>query len=200
VRLFDIGARRDGSEVVHDRVLTVPNAITLVRLLGVPLFVWLVLGREAYGAAFWTLAAVGGTDWIDGYLARRFDQVSRLGKVMDPLIDRLLLVTASITLVVADVLPWGVLAAIVARDLLLLAGAAMLFGGIPPIAVTRTGKFATACLMIGLPAFLLAATGWGAADLVRLIAWGCTVAGIATYWVAGSQYLRAALDLRSTRP
>jgi cardiolipin synthase (CMP-forming) len=198
VRLFDAGARTDGPEVVHDRVLTVPNLITTLRLAGLPVFVWLLLVRDARAAAFAVLVAIGATDWVDGYVARRFDQVSRIGKLLDPMIDRLLLATAGITLVVAGIVPLWVLLVIVARDVALLVGALLLFGGIPPIAVTRTGKFATACLLIGLPAFLPAAMDWAGAGVSAVLAWGSTLLGAAGYWVAGVQYLRLALDVRRT--
>jgi cardiolipin synthase (CMP-forming) len=193
---FDAGARPGQTPVVHDRVLTVANGITAVRLAGLPLFAWLVLGPGNLAAAFWTLVAVGSTDWVDGYVARRFDQVTKLGKVLDPLIDRALLATAGVTLLLAGILPWWVLAAIVARDVLLFASAYALFRGVPPIGVTRMGKFATACLLIGLPGFLLGAIDWRGADAFAVIAWGYTIAGIVTYWIAGAQYARLAAALR----
>lgn len=197
MRVFDIGGRAGETPVVHDRVLTVPNAITLLRLLGLPLFVWLVFGAENLTAAFWTLVVVGGTDWIDGYVARRFDQVTRLGQILDPLIDRALLATAGITFVIAGIMPWWVIAAIVVRDVLLLSAAYAMFRGAPPIAVTRTGKFATACLLIGLPGFLLAAIDWGGADVFAVVAWLYTGVGLVTYWAAGLQYAKAAQRLRA---
>lgn len=185
---FDAGARPGEEPVVHDRVLTAANAITAVRLLGLPLFVWLVLGPERLGAAFWTLVAVGSTDWVDGYVARRFDQVTRLGKMLDPLIDRALLATAGVTLVVAGILPWWVLALVVVRDVALIVTGLVLFKGVPAITVTRMGKFATACLLIGLPAFLLGAMDWPAAGVFAVIGWAYVLVGLVTYYVAGIQY------------
>jgi cardiolipin synthase (CMP-forming) len=197
VRQFDWGARRDRPAVERDRVLTVPNAISLLRLLGLPVFVWLMVGPEAYGKAFAVLVLVASTDWVDGYVARRFDQVSRLGRVLDPLIDRAMLATTGVTLVVVGFLPWVVLAAIVVRDVLLLAGAAVVFRGVPDIPVSRLGKFATACLLIGLPGFLVGNMEWAGARPLLLGAWGITIVGIAGYWVAGLRYGRAVLHARS---
>ena len=199
MRLVDAGARGQGREVVHDRVLTVPNAITLVRLLGLPLFGWLLLAADRPAAAFWTLAVVASTDWIDGYVARRFDQVSRIGKLLDPLVDRVVLVTAAIVLMAADVVHPGIIAALVVRDAAVLGGAFALFGGIPPIPVTRIGKASTALLLIGLPSYLLAAIPWAGADAFGLLAPALTGAGLVGYYVAGVQYARLAVDHRRTQ-
>ncbi|MGI9016783.1 MAG: CDP-alcohol phosphatidyltransferase family protein [Euzebya sp.] len=199
VRLFDAGLRSDRPVVVHDRVWTVANIITFVRLLGLPLFVWLMVGPAAYGMAFLTLVVVGTTDWIDGYVARRFDQVTRIGKLLDPLIDRALLATAGITLAALGLLPWWVLALIVARDVVLLGGAAILFSGNPQIPVTRLGKFATACLLIGVPGFLLGAMDWGGASLWGGIGWTFTATGVITYYAAGVQYAQIARGLLARR-
>ena len=169
VRMFDAGLREDRPVVVHDRVLTVANGITMLRLLGLPLFVWLMVGPERYGMAFLTLVVVGTTDWIDGYVARRFDQVTKLGKLIDPLIDRALLATAGLTLAALGIAPWWVILAIVGRDVLLLIGAFALFGGNPGIPVTRLGKAATACLLIGVPGFLLGHMDWGGATAFGVI-------------------------------
>lgn len=193
MRLFDVGSRAGGHEV-HDRLLTVPNAVTAVRLAGLPVFVWLVLGPGAHGWALALLAGIGATDWVDGYAARRLDQVSRIGTLLDPLVDRALVVTASLTLLVAGIVPAMVVAAVIARDVLLLGGAMVLFGRIPPIAVTRTGKTGTALLLAALPAFLAAdvtGIGW-----LRTAALVLSVAGIGAYYGAGTQYAREAFELR----
>ncbi|HUH08345.1 MAG TPA: CDP-alcohol phosphatidyltransferase family protein [Egibacteraceae bacterium] len=192
MRLFDAGSRAGGPGQVHDRVLTVPNAITAVRLLGLPVFVWLIVSRGAYGPAFVVLTVIAATDWIDGYVARRFDQVSRLGKIMDPLVDRALLATAAITLVVERILPWPIAALIVGRDALLLIGGALLFRGLPPIPVSRLGKLATALLLVGVPAFLLAQMESPVSAALEIFAWALTVAGIAVYYLAAALYLAVA--------
>ena len=184
--------------VVHDRVVTVANGITALRLLGLPLFVWLTAFEHAYGLGFLTLVVVGTTDWIDGYVARRFDQVTRLGKLMDPLIDRALIATAGITLLAMGFIPWWVVAAIVGRDVLLLGAGFLLFGRANPnIPVSNLGKFATACLLIGVPAFLLARMDWAGADVMVYVAYGYSILGIVTYWAAGVRYAQAARTVRA---
>lgn len=198
--LFDAGRRGDaGQEQVHDRLLTAPNAITAVRLAGLPVFVWLVLGPQRYGAAFVLLVAIAATDWVDGYVARRFDQVTRIGKLVDPLVDRLLLATATITLALAGLLPWALLALIVLRDAVILGVSVWWFAGVPPIPVSRVGKLATALLMVGIPGFLLSGVEWGGADAVRILAWLSTVAGIVAYYIAAARYGRVARAIRNTR-
>lgn len=172
-----------------------------MRLLGLPLFVWLVVGPERLGLAFGLLALVACTDWVDGYVARRFDQVTRLGRLLDPLIDRLMLATAGLTLAAVGFLSWWIVALIVARDVALLAVGFVLFRGIPSIPVSRMGKFATANLLFGVPSFLLAAMDWPGATVFRVAAWVWTVVGIAAYYVAGWQYAvaaRTALRARAT--
>jgi cardiolipin synthase (CMP-forming) len=195
MRIFDIGGRPGETPVVHDRILTAPNVITFVRLAFLPVFVWLVAGPRNLVAAYLTLGFIAATDWIDGYVARRWDQVTRLGQVLDPLVDRVLLATAGVTLAVTGIIPWWMIVVILARDVALLAAAYIMFRGIPPIPVTRTGKFATTCLYIGLPAFMLAAVDWAGAGVFAVIAWGYTLLGIITYYVAGVQYGKAALRL-----
>jgi len=200
VPLFDAGRRSDaGAELVHDRLLTAPNVITAIRLAGLPLFVWLVLGAERYVVAFWVLVAIATTDWIDGYVARRFDQVTRIGKLVDPLVDRLLLATATITLLIAGLLPWPLLALILVRDVVVLGVSLAWFAGIPPIPVSRVGKLATALLMIGIPGFLLAGVDWTGADAIRVVAWTSTVAGIVAYYMAAARYGRVAMAIRRAR-
>lgn len=194
--LFDAGARRDQpSPEVSDRILTAPNAITAVRLLGLPVFVWLVLGPRAYGAAFVLLAAIGATDWVDGYVARRFNQVSRVGILLDPLVDRALLATALVTLLIAGIVPAMLVIVVVGRDVAVLGGAFVLFGGIPPeLKVNNAGKVATAALLVGIPLFL-AAEGLGSPALTTA-AEVVTVAGVAAYYASGVQYALAAAQLR----
>lgn len=190
--LFDAGLRSGQPVIVHDRVLTAANAITAVRLAGLPLFVYLAVGVGAYGIAALVLGTVAATDWFDGYVARRFDQVTRLGQFLDPLIDRILLATVALTLLALGWLPLWVVGAVVGRDVLLLGVGFALFRGRPPLPVSNTGKFATACLLVGVPGFLLANMDWGGAVAYRWVAWGFTLVGIAAYYVAGVQYAQAA--------
>jgi cardiolipin synthase len=192
VRLFDAGARAGAPQVVHDRIFTLANGITALRLLGLPLFVWLVLGARSYGKAFAVLILVGSTDWVDGYVARRFDQVTKLGRLLDPVIDRLLLASAGLTLVAAGMIPPLLVVAVVVRDILLMTGALVLFRGAPAVPVSRLGKFATANLLVGLPSFLLAGMAWPGARVFEFLAWLFSLVGVVAYWVAGVRYARAA--------
>ena len=196
VGLFDAGARRGrGPQRASDRVATVPNAITALRLLGLPVFAWLVLGPGAYGSAFVLLVVIGATDWVDGYVARRFNQVSRVGVLLDPLVDRALLATALVTLLIEDIVPWVLVAVVVGRDIVVLGGAFALFGGIPrELKVNNAGKAATAALLVGIPLFL--AGEWLEAAAVTTAAEVITVAGVAAYYASGAQYAQAALELR----
>ena len=193
MRLFDAGARGREPARVHNGVLTVANAITAARLLGLPVFAWLVVGPGHYLRAFWVLAAVAATDWVDGYVARRFDQVTRIGQLLDPFIDRLLLATAAVCLLAAQLVPWWLALLVVGRDAVLLAGAAVVARGRPLVAVNRTGKFATACLLAGLPGFLLGHAHWPGAEAALAAAWVLTGAGVTAYYVAGIRYARQTL-------
>lgn len=190
-RLFDAGAG-DGPEVVGDRILTVPNVLSLVRLLVMPL-VWVDITGGRPVRALVVLAVLVATDWIDGYVARRFDQVSRLGKVLDPISDRILIAVVVVALGAAGIVPWWALAPVLLRDLVVggVGLGVLLRGGEVP-AVTRTGKAATFGLMATFPTFLLAeAVGGAGRDVLRIV---CFIGlGVATvlYYVAAVQYARA---------
>jgi cardiolipin synthase len=200
VALFNAGARDEaGRERVHDLWLTAPNLITAVRLAGLPLFVWLVLTQQRLLLAFVVLVVIATTDWVDGYVARRFDQVTRIGKLVDPLVDRLLLATAVITLMIADLLPWPLVVAILFRDAMVLGVSLVWFAAIPPIPVSRTGKLATALLMAGVPGFLLAGIEWSGSNVMLALAWCFTLAGIVAYYLAAIRYGRVARAIRRAR-
>ncbi len=142
--------------LVSDKVLTGPNVVTFIRLLLIPLFLWLLFGAHQQVAALVVYAIASCTDWVDGQLARRTGQVSKLGKLFDPLVDRFLLAAGVIAIVLLGRLPLWVLVYIVARDLVLLVeGRFMLAraGEVPP--VVYLGKFATAFLMSGFCLLLL---------------------------------------------
>lgn len=182
-------------------MLTAPNAISALRLLALPVFVWLVLAADALVVALVMLVAVAATDWVDGYVARRFDQVTKLGRVLDPVVDRVVIVTAALTMLAADTVPvpaWLV-ALVVVRDVAVVGGAVIAFGGVPPLRVTRVGKTATACLLVALPTFLLAGTGIRAAEVVEALAWFAAGVGVVAYYAAGVQYARQLRALRRER-
>lgn len=196
--LFDAGSRKGHPVTVHDRVMTAANAITAVRLAGLPVFVIFAV-QGAYGLAFAMLVLVGATDWIDGYVARRFDQVTKLGRFLDPLIDRILLATAALTLLALGFIPWWVVAAVVARDVILLLASLVVFHGNPNIPVSRMGKFATACLLIGVPGFLLGRMSWAGSRPFLAVAYIFSIVGIVTYYLAAWGYVRAAVVVARAR-
>ena len=141
----------------EDRVLTVPNLVTLVRLLCVPAFLYLLFGTEPprRAAAAYLLGVLGATDWVDGYVARHFNQVSSFGKVFDPTADRILLVTSIAAIIIDGAAPlWLVVAALVRE--VLVAGAALWLAakGVRRIDVTWFGKAGTFALMFSFPMFL----------------------------------------------
>lgn len=189
-RLFDVGAR-DGPEVVGDRVLTIPNVLSLVRLLAMPL-VWFDITGGRPVRALVVLAVLVSTDWIDGYVARRFDQVSRLGRVLDPVSDRVLIVIVVVALGAAGIVPWWPLGAVLLRDVVVsVVGVVVLArGGEAPV-VTRTGKAATFGLMATFPTFLLAeAIGGSGREVLRAASFiGLAVATV-LYYLAAVQYAR----------
>jgi cardiolipin synthase (CMP-forming) len=173
-------------------ILTIPNLVTLVRLACVPLFCWLLFGRNDRTAAAWLLAGLGCTDWVDGYLARRLNQVSELGKVLDPTADRILLGTVVISLLIDGSAPavvaWGVLV----REVLVSAAVlALAAAGARRIDVQWAGKAGTLSLMVSFPLFMMGTPGpWGAPALV--IAWGFAVGGLALSWYAAATYVPVA--------
>jgi cardiolipin synthase len=141
-----------------DRVLTVPNAFTMVRLVCIPIFVVLVAssGRRHWEAAAYLLAAVGATDWVDGQLARRLHQVSSVGKVLDPLADRLLLVVGALTIIAVGAVPLWIALVFLLREVVVAAGFLYVAArGGRRMDVSFLGKAATFALMCALPLFLL---------------------------------------------
>lgn len=195
MRLFDIGAK-DGPEVVSDRILTIPNVLSLARLLILP-FVYLDLAVDpiAHGRALTLIAVFAATDWFDGYIARRFDQVSRFGKLLDPISDRILIVVVGVGMVVGGLIPAWAVAVIVVRDVLVLAVGLVLVGrGVAPPAVTRLGKAATFGLMVALPLMILASVvGDGPDDpqpALAAAAWVTYGVNALLYYVAAFGYAR----------
>jgi CDP-diacylglycerol--glycerol-3-phosphate 3-phosphatidyltransferase len=188
-----------------DRVWTVPNALSVLRLLGVPLFLWLLLGPHADGWAIVVLALSGVTDWADGKLARLLDQSSRLGALLDPAADRLYIVATLVALALREVVPLWLVLVLVGRELVL--GVALLVlrrYGYPPLQVHYLGKAATFLLLYAFPCLLLADTSTAIADVARPIAWALTIWGAALYVLAGLFYVVQVVGLvraeRAGRP
>ena len=185
----------------YDRLLTVPNLLSVLRLLGVPLFLWLLLGPHADVAALVVLALSGLSDWADGVLARRLHQASRLGELLDPLADRLYILATLIGLTLRDIIPWWLAALIVLRDLVLLTTVpALRRRGYWSLPVHYLGKAGTFALLYAFPLLLLASHEGTAADIARPIAWAFTIWGVALYWWAGVLYLMQFNRLRRRQP
>ena len=175
-----------------DRILTIPNVISFARLASVPVFVWLfVSGRENAG---WLLYAIGAwSDFFDGFIARRTNQVSELGKILDPVADRVLIIALAVALVARDVLAWPLALVIIARDVLIVAFAPLLERrGMQRIAVNFIGKTATAALLAGLSLLAYSETTFPWADSGDDIGIWFTIVGAVLYWVAGALYAREA--------
>jgi cardiolipin synthase len=181
---------------VSDRVLTLPNVLSMVRLLLVPVFFWLILlGRD--GWAIVVLVASGITDYLDGFLARRWGQLSRLGQLLDPLADRLYILSTLLGLAWREVVPWWLVAALVARDVVLAGTIPMLARlGYGPLPVHHIGKAATFNLLYAFPILLLAEASQTAAVVARPVGWAFAWWGLVLYWWAGAIYLRQVARLR----
>jgi cardiolipin synthase (CMP-forming) len=183
-----------------DRVFTVPNVLSLLRLAGVPLFLWLLLGPQADGWAIVVLAVGGATDWLDGKLARLLDQFSSLGAALDPAVDRLYILAALIALGAREIVPWWAVAVLVGRDVVLALCLPVLRArGYGPFPVTYLGKAATFLLLYAFPLLLLAHGETGIADLIRPLAYAFAAWGTALYLYSGMLYLAQFL-LALSRP
>ncbi|WP_041684310.1 CDP-alcohol phosphatidyltransferase family protein [Renibacterium salmoninarum] len=191
MRLIGAGSRPGQPIVDHDRIFTIPNLLTVVRFLGVPLFVWLVLAKEEYGWGVLVLAVMGSTDWVDGYIARRFDQTSKLGRILDPVADRIALITVAITLVIAEVAPWWLLAIMVIPDAVLTTTSLLFFRWHPDLPVSIIGKLRTAALLLGTPMLLLAKALGDEPNALTYIAWTFLVLGIIGHLIAAYNYFWA---------
>ena len=168
---------------------SVPNMLSILRLLLVPVFLWLLIADQ-FLIAFLVLMFASFTDWLDGFIARKFNQITSLGKVLDPSADRLFILATLIGLTVNEIIPAWLAIVIVARDVLLLIGYPISAShGYGPLPVHFLGKAATFSLLYALPLLLLADV-WPSAEAVILpLAWGFAYWGIGLYWVAGFVYL-----------
>lgn len=181
----------------EDRVLTVPNLLSFARLLGVPVFLWLILVPQADVAAFVLLVVAGASDWVDGYLARRLNQRSRLGVLLDPLADRLYIAATLLGLALRGIIPWWLVGILVARELLLLTLLPRLRrAGRVALPVTYVGKSGTFALLWGFPLLLLGGLpSFGTA--AAAFGWAFALWGTYLYWWAGIRYVQQAAALRA---
>lgn len=179
-------------------MLTIPNLLSVARLLCVPLFLYLLFGRDDRAGAAYLLAALGATDWVDGYVARRFDQVSKLGKVLDPAADRILLGVGVVAILIDGSIPAAVAWLAIVREVLVsIAVLALAALGAKRIDVQWVGKAGTFALMFAFPLFLAShADDLGWADTAGFLAWCFAIPGLVLGWYAAATYVplaRAAL-------
>ncbi len=185
-----VPAGQPDQERLPDRIWTIPNVISIARLLGVPVFLWLVLGPHADGWAVVLLIAAAASDWLDGKLARALHQESRLGQVLDPTADRLYIGVMLIGLAIRAIIPWWLVGVLVGRELVL--GLALLrlrARGWEPLQVSFVGKAATLCLFYAFPLLLLGAYSGDAALVAKIAGWAFVAWGTALYWTAAGLYL-----------
>lgn len=174
----------------EDRVFTIPNIITFVRLCALPVFVYLLFGAEDRFTAGWVLFAIGATDWLDGYLARRMGQVTTLGKVLDPVADRLLFFVGGGSILVDGSIPVWVVGLVLFREAAIAIGTVVLAGmGARRIDVTWFGKAATFLLMGALPAFLVSHSDSSAADAYGVLAWSVAIPGLVLSYYSAVLYV-----------
>jgi cardiolipin synthase len=179
-----------GDEAGLDRIFTVPNVITMVRLLCIPLFLYMLFGKHWQTASAVLLAVLGATDWVDGYVARRYHQVSTFGKVLDPTADRVLVGTAVISVLVYGAVPLWFGIATIAREVLVSVMVVLLaWLGAARIDVLWVGKAGTFGLMFAYPAFLLGYGNAGWQEPVKVIAWVTGIVGLALAWYAAGSYI-----------
>jgi cardiolipin synthase (CMP-forming) len=172
------------------QVLTWPNLISVARLFGVPLFLYLLLVAQHDLAALVVLVVGGGTDWLDGWVARRLGQVSRLGALLDPIADRLYILATLLAFTVREIVPWPFTAALLAREAVLLVALAVLRRhGYGPPPVHFLGKTATFLLLAAFPVLLLAVAVPAVEVWAGAAGWALAWWGLVLYWLAGGWYL-----------
>jgi cardiolipin synthase len=185
---------------VSDRIVTIPNALSFFRLLLIPVFLVFLLTHE-YLTALITLVVSSVTDFVDGFVARKFNQVSRVGQLLDPAADRLFIFSTLIGLAWGGFVPWWLTGVIIARDvLLLILGVVLANHGYGPLPVHHLGKMGTFALLVAMPVFVLAAAFPQIVNVAYPLAWAAALWGIFLYWWAGVIYaLQAGRIIRDLR-
>ena len=182
----------------EDRILTIPNLISLVRLSCLPLFLYLLFGRDDRAAAAWLLAALGCTDWIDGYIARHFHQVSKLGKVLDPVADRLLFFVGIGGILIDGSVPVWFAVMVLVREVVVAVTTVVLAAlGARRVDVTWFGKAGTFALMMAFPLFLAGESDLSWAAQAHVAAWITGIPGLVLSYVSWAMY--APLGVRALR-
>jgi len=183
----------------QSRVVTIPNAISVTRLAGVPVFLWLVLGLRSQAGDWWAvglLIAAGASDWLDGKIARALNQQSRLGQMLDPAADRLYIAATVIALAVRSIIPWWLVGALAARELMLAVVLMVLRRhSYEPLQVSFVGKTATLALYYAFPLLFLGSHPTSYAQIARIAGWAFAIWGSALYWCAGLLYAEQARRL-----
>ena len=181
-----------------NRVLTVPNLISFLRICSIPYLAWLITKNHMILALI-VLAISAFSDCIDGYIARRWNQVSKLGQILDPIADRLLIIFSTIALAIARIIPWWALVLVVLRDVIMAALVVLLaqhdYG---PLPVNFVGKAGTALIMLAIVSLMIVyAVNTEAMFVLYAAAIACGVWGVVLYWYAGLLYYRQAYVLLS---
>jgi cardiolipin synthase len=184
-----------------DRILTIPNLISVVRLCCIPWFLYLLFGADDRHAAAWLLAVLGCTDWIDGYIARRWNQVSTVGKVLDPTADRLMLAVGVIAILVDGSVPVVIGVLTIVREVLVAVAVLVLAAlGARRIDVTWVGKAGAFGQMVAYPLFLVSNAGVNWSDIAEVLAWVAIVPALVfAYWSAAVYVPLARQALRDGR-
>jgi cardiolipin synthase len=191
----------DDGTALPSRVLTVPNVLSITRLCLLPVFLWLVLGPEADGIAVAVLMFMGISDFFDGWVARRWNQTSKLGAILDPVADRLYILAVVIGFVLRDIIPVWLALVIPARDLFLWFLVPFLrTRGFSALPVHFLGKAATAALLYAFPLLLLGDGTGMLAEVSQVLGWAFTIWGVGMYWWAGVLYAWQVRTLLATTP
>jgi cardiolipin synthase len=187
--------------VVTNRIVTIPNLLSIVRLALVPVFLWLVLAKRQDELALLVLVVSGITDYLDGKLARRFNQTSALGAILDPVADRLFILAVVVGLWQRDIIPIWLAIVLPLRDVFLFSLVPFLRSrGFSSLPVHFLGKAATAALLYALPLLLLGDGIGTVAHLAEVFGWAFAIWGVGLYWWAGVLYAFQVRRLLSTTP
>lgn len=190
------------TRVQTDRVVTLPNALSLLRLLLIPVFLWLALVPEADGPAALVLAVGGVTDYLDGMLARRWNQISRVGQLLDPIADRLSTFAVLVVFLLRGVVPWWFVVLLVGRDVLLAVQMARLRSrGVTGLPVNFVGKAATFNLLLSFPLLLWGVSAVaGPAMAARVLGWALAIWGAGLYLYSALLYVRQSREVLAAMP